>query len=88
MAYSTERKASVVAKMLPPHNQSLKRLSAEEGISVGTLSRWRAEARARGQLLPDGQLARIIHEALVCCPCCRLLLPRFGYGHVMSTSGW
>lgn len=55
MAYSTERKASVVAKMLPPHNQSLKRLSAEEGISVGTLSRWRAEARARGQLLPDGQ---------------------------------
>lgn len=55
MAYSTERKASVIAKMLPPHNQSLKRLSAEEGISVGTLSRWRAEARARGQLLPDGQ---------------------------------
>lgn len=56
MAYSTERKASVIAKMLPPHNQSLKRLSAEEGISVGTLSRWRAEARARGP--NDGQAAR------------------------------
>ncbi len=41
--------------MLPPYNASLKRLSAEEGISIGTLSRWRTEARARGQLLPDGQ---------------------------------
>ncbi|MCW2305462.1 hypothetical protein M2324_003888 [Rhodovulum sulfidophilum] len=38
-----------------PHNQSLKRLSAEEGISIGTLSRWRSEARAWGDLLPDGQ---------------------------------
>jgi hypothetical protein len=33
----------------------LQRLSQEEGISIGTLSRWRAEARARGKLLPDGQ---------------------------------
>jgi hypothetical protein len=55
VAYSKERKASVVAKMLPPHNMPLQRLSQEEGISIGTLSRWRAEARARGQLLPDGQ---------------------------------
>lgn len=53
MAYSTERKASVIAKMLPPHNMPLRRLSQEEGISEGTLSRWRLEARSRGQLLPD-----------------------------------
>ncbi|WP_066601456.1 transposase [Celeribacter halophilus] len=55
MAYSRERKASVIAKMLPPHNLSLRQLSREEGISEGTLSRWRAEARAQGKLLPDGQ---------------------------------
>ena len=55
MAYSNERKASVIGKMLPPHNIPLQRLSQEEGISIGTLSRWRAEARARGKLLPDGK---------------------------------
>lgn len=53
MAYSTERKASVIAKMLPPHNMPLRRLSQEEGISEGTLSRWRQEARSRGRFLPD-----------------------------------
>jgi hypothetical protein len=54
MAHSTGRKASVIAKMLPPHNMPLRRLSQEECISRGTLSRWRAEARAEGKLLPDG----------------------------------
>ena len=54
MAYSEERKASVIAKMLPPHNMPLRQLSQEERISKGTLSRWRAEARAQGKLLPDG----------------------------------
>ena len=55
MAYSPERKASVISKMLPPHNVALRQLSREEGISEGTLSRWRSEARAQGKLLPDGQ---------------------------------
>jgi transposase-like protein len=55
VAYSSERKASVIAKMLSPHSMPLQRLPQEEGISIGTLSRWRAEARARGRLLPDGQ---------------------------------
>ena len=41
--------------MLPPNNASLSRLSKEEGISVGTLGKWRAEARAQGQFLPDAQ---------------------------------
>ena len=42
-----------MAKMLPPNNIPVKRLAREEGISVGTLSKWRAEARAKGQFLPD-----------------------------------
>jgi hypothetical protein len=29
------------------------RLAKEEGISVATLGKWRAEARAKGQVLPD-----------------------------------
>ena len=41
--------------MLPPNNMPLGQLAREEGISVATLAKWRAEARARGKLLPDGQ---------------------------------
>jgi transposase-like protein len=39
--------------MLPPNNIPLQRLSQEEGISRATLAKWRAEARAKGQFLPD-----------------------------------
>jgi len=31
----------------------LRRLSQEEGISHATLAKWRAEARTKGQFLPD-----------------------------------
>jgi hypothetical protein len=57
LAYSLERKAAVLAKMLPPNNMPLGHLAKEEGISVATLAKWRAEARAearaKGQFLPD-----------------------------------
>jgi len=53
MTYPAERKAAVIARMLPPHNVPLRQLSQEEGISEGTLSRWRSEARSKGQFLPD-----------------------------------
>jgi transposase-like protein len=39
--------------MLPPNHVPLGRLSQEEGISRATLAKWRAEARAKGQFLPD-----------------------------------
>jgi hypothetical protein len=39
--------------MLPPNTMPLGRLAKEEGISVATLAKWRAEARAKGQFLPD-----------------------------------
>jgi len=45
----------VIGKMLPPNNIPLGRLAKEEGISVATLAKWRAEARARGQFLPDAK---------------------------------
>ena len=39
--------------MLPPHNVAIRQLSQQEGISEATLHKWRAEARGKGQLLPD-----------------------------------
>lgn len=53
MGYSPERKAAVLKQMLPPHNIAIRQLSRAEGISEGTLHKWRAEARCKGQLLPD-----------------------------------
>ncbi|PIL21271.1 hypothetical protein P775_05215 [Puniceibacterium antarcticum] len=43
----------MLKRMLAPHNMALRQLSQEEGISRGTLHKWRAEARGKGQLLPD-----------------------------------
>lgn len=56
MAYSPERKAAVLAKILPPNNMPLGRRAKEEGISAGTLAKWRSEARAKGQFLPDANV--------------------------------
>ena len=53
MGYSPERKAAVLKRMLPPNNMAIGHLSQEEGISAATLHKWRAEARGKGQLLPD-----------------------------------
>ena len=53
MGYSPERKASVLKRMLPPDNMAIRQLSRAEGISEATLHKWRAEARGKGQLLPD-----------------------------------
>jgi len=51
--YSQQRREAVVAKMLPPNEQDLKALSEQEGISLGTLYKWRREARQQGTCVPD-----------------------------------
>ena len=53
MGYSLERKTAVLKQMLPPSNMAIRQLSREEGISEATLHKWRAEARGKGQPLPD-----------------------------------
>ncbi len=53
MGYSPERKNAVLKRRLPPNNMAIRRLSKEEGIAEATLHKWRAEARGKGQLLPD-----------------------------------
>ena len=52
MAYSPERRSAVIARMLAPNSVPLTRLAKEEGIALGTLTRWRDDARRQGQLLP------------------------------------
>ena len=44
---------AVLKRMLPANNMAIRHLSQEEGISEATLHKWRAEARGKGQLLPD-----------------------------------
>jgi transposase-like protein len=53
MGYSTQRRESVLKKMLPPNNRSIRELSGEEGISEATLYLWRQKAREEGRFLPD-----------------------------------
>ena len=54
MRYPPERKESVLRKMMPPHNRSVKQLAQEEGISEATLFNWRKQAREKGLLMPNG----------------------------------
>lgn len=54
MRYSPERKEAVLRKMMPPHNRTVSQLAKEECISEATLYNWRAEARAKGILMPNG----------------------------------
>ena len=43
----------MLKRMLPPNTMAIRQLSQAEGISEATLHKWRAEARGKGQLLPD-----------------------------------
>jgi transposase-like protein len=51
--YPEERRQAVVAKLLPPYNQSVEEVARQEGISSATIYKWRKEARAEGRCLPD-----------------------------------
>jgi len=55
MAYSKELKDSIIQKMLPPINQSLKDIQSETGISIDTLKKWQQSARRGGFAAPAGQ---------------------------------
>ena len=52
MVCSKELKDAMVAKMLPPNNQSISRISKQEGIPQATLRKWRDGARANGLAAP------------------------------------
>lgn len=52
MQYSKELKESLVRRMFPPTNDSISKISKEEGISEQTLRNWRDHARANGVAAP------------------------------------
>jgi transposase len=48
MNYSPELKGALLRRMLPPNNESITKISREEGISEQTLRNWRDKARREG----------------------------------------
>lgn len=56
LRYSQEQKEAITKRMMPPNNESVTKISKEEGISDVTLYKWRKEARAAGVATPgNGQ---------------------------------
>lgn len=52
--YSPERKAAVIARMLPPHNLSVNEIARQEGIPANTLYGWRSQAGVSAQGADSG----------------------------------
>lgn len=50
--YTQERKASVLRKLLPPENRTVREVAREEGISEVTLYNWRSLAKEQGVPVP------------------------------------
>jgi len=75
--YSAEFKASIIAKLLPPHNVSVPDMVKETGISKNTLYTWRSKYRNRqsdlatnlnqqaGSLSNEEKLAIVIETAIL-----------------------
>jgi transposase len=52
MNYSPEFKEAMLRRMLPPNNESIKKIAKEEGLSEQTLRNWRDKARKEGYAAP------------------------------------
>ena len=52
MNYSPEFKEAMLRRMLPPNNESIKKIAKEEGLSEQTLRNWREKARKEGYAAP------------------------------------
>ena len=57
MGYSPELKEAMLRRLLPPNNESVTKVSREEGIPQQTLTRWKNEAKANGSPAPTGDNA-------------------------------
>ena len=53
--YSKELKQSIVTRMMPPNNESVRKLSKEYGMTDATLYAWRKAARAAGYATPGDE---------------------------------
>lgn len=52
---SPERKASTLAKLLPPYNMTVTAVAQMEGISEATLYNWRNQAKTEGKPVPGAE---------------------------------
>lgn len=52
MNYSKELKDALLRRMLLPNNESITKISKEEGVSEQTLRNWRDKARRDGYAAP------------------------------------
>ncbi|MHA0273256.1 IS3 family transposase [Enterobacter ludwigii] len=52
---SPERKASTLAKLLPPYNMTVTAVAQMEGISEATLYNWRNQAKTEGKPVPAAE---------------------------------
>jgi len=55
MLYPKELKDSVIAKMLPPNNQTIREIQQETGLSNETLKSWKKEIKRKGLIAPSSQ---------------------------------
>jgi transposase len=56
--YTKELKDEVLKRMMPPNNESVKKISEDTGITETTLYNWRKESRIAGNATPgDGQVS-------------------------------
>ena len=52
MNYSPELKDALLRRMLPPNNESITKISREEGLSEQTIRNWRDKARRESYATP------------------------------------
>ncbi|MDF7679728.1 transposase [Enterobacteriaceae bacterium ESL0689] len=52
---SPERKAAILAKLLPPYNMTVSTVAQMEGISEATLCNWRNQAKSEGKPVPGAE---------------------------------
>ena len=56
MNYSPELKDALLRRMLPPNNESITKISREEGISEQTLRKKKNKKRKEGYTAPEATL--------------------------------
>lgn len=54
--YPKEQKEAILARMMPPNNESVRKISKETGISEATLYVWKKEARLTGYAVPSDSM--------------------------------
>jgi transposase-like protein len=55
--YSSERKESILKKLLPPLNMTVAEVARQEGVSAQTLYNWRDKAKQLGKPVPGKKLS-------------------------------